>query len=64
MSKKTMQTPNQRIIDSYDYLANAASNQGCTGLIPSAPLNEAELKSYEEIYKYQAPEVPDPGNTK
>lgn len=52
---------NQRIIDSYDYLANAASTQDCTGLIPSAPLNEAELESYNEIYKFQAPKVP---NTK
>ena len=52
---------NQRIIDSYDYLANAASTQDCTGLIPSAPLNEDELDAYNEIYKYQAPQVP---NTK
>ena len=50
---------NQRIIDSYDYLANAASTQDCTGLIPSAPLNKAELESYDAIYKFQAPEVPD-----
>ena len=28
---------NQKIIDSYDYLANAASTQDCTGLIPAAP---------------------------
>ena len=27
---------NQKIIDSYDYLANAASTQDCTGLIPAA----------------------------
>ena len=25
---------NQKIIDSYDYLSNAASAQDCTGLIP------------------------------
>lgn len=31
------------LIDSYDYLATAASSHDCTGLIPSAPLNPAEL---------------------
>lgn len=64
MATKTETKKNQRIIDSYDYLTNAASTQDCTGLIPSTPLNEAELESYEEIYKYQAPEVPDPKKTK
>ena len=39
---------NQELIDSYDYLSGAASSQDCTGLIPSAPLSEAELDSYEE----------------
>ena len=62
--KENSAKENQRIIDSYDYLANAASSQDCTGLIPSAPLNHAELESYEEIYKFQAPEVPDKSNTK
>ena len=28
---------NQKIIDSYDYLSNAASAQDCTGLIPVWP---------------------------
>lgn len=45
---------NQELIDSYDYLSGAASSQDCTGLIPSAPLSEAELDSYEELY----PSVP------
>ena len=61
MSIKTETKKNQRIIDSYDYLANAASTQDCTGLIPSAPQNKEELEAYEKIYKFQAPEVP---NTK
>ena len=30
---------NQELIDSYDYLATAASSHDWTGLIPSAPLN-------------------------
>ena len=40
---------NQELIDSYDYLSGAASSQDCTGLIPSAPLSEAELDSYVPI---------------
>lgn len=49
---------NQELIDSYDYLTGAASSQDCTGLIPSAPLNDAELDSYEELYPF-LPSVPD-----
>ena len=30
---------NQKIIDDYDYLSNAASMQDCTGLIPSEPIS-------------------------
>lgn len=54
---------NQRLIDSYDYLTNAASTQDCTGLIPSAPQNEEELESYDALYKYQPPKIPAPKNT-
>ena len=46
---------NQELIDSYDYLSGAASSQDCTGLIPSAPLSEAELDSYEELYPFLPP---------
>ena len=42
---------NQKIIDAYDYLSNAASSQDCTGLIPSEPISTAELESYEELYQ-------------
>ena len=48
---------NQEIIDSYDFLSNSASNQDCTGLIPSAPVNEDELKSYETVYHYLPPKI-------
>ena len=41
---------NQKLIDSYDYLSNAASTHDCTGLIPSAPVSEEELESYEDVY--------------
>ena len=43
---------NQKLIDSYDYLSNAASTHDCTGLIPSAPVSEAELESYEDVYQF------------
>ena len=46
---------NQELIDSYDYLATAASSHDCTGQIPSAPLNPAELDSYEELYPFLPP---------
>ena len=48
---------NQEIIDSYDFLSNSASTQDCTGLIPSAPVNEDELKSYETVYHYLPPQI-------
>ena len=48
---------NQEIIDSYDFLSNAASTLDCTGLIPSGPVNEAELESYEAVYHYQPPKI-------
>lgn len=48
---------NQEIIDSYDYLANAASTQDCTGLIPFAPQTEAELESYCDVYHFEPPEL-------
>ncbi|MEZ3486808.1 MAG: hypothetical protein K1W22_09530 [Lachnospiraceae bacterium] len=46
---------NQRIIDEYDYLSNAASSQDCTGLIPSEPVSEAEIESYEDLYHFLPP---------
>ena len=35
---------NQELIDSYDYLATAASSHYCTGWIFSAPLNFVEME--------------------
>ena len=52
-SKHESDRENQRIIDSYDYLANAASAQDCTGLIPSEPSSDAERESYQDLYAYQ-----------
>lgn len=52
---KKREKTNQEIIDSYDYLANAASAMDCTGLIPSAPQSEEELESYQDIYQFEIP---------
>ena len=52
-------TSNQEIIDSCDFLSNAASTQDCTGLIPSGPVNEDELEFYEAVYHYQPPRFSD-----
>lgn len=52
-----MKKDNQKLIDSTDYLVNSASNQDCTGLIPSGLQNEEERESYEEVYHYLPPEV-------
>lgn len=49
---------NRRIIDSYDYLANAASTQDCTGLIPAIPETVEELEAYKDIYQFEPPKVP------
>lgn len=51
-------TKNQKIIDSYDYMANAASPTDCTGLIPSEPLSKAEIESYEDVYHFLPTPVP------
>ncbi len=47
---------NKKIIDRYDYLANAASTQDCTGLIPANPYPET-LESYEDVYHYEPPKI-------
>ena len=52
---KKVDKENQRIIDEYDYLSNAASSQDCTGLIPSEPVSEAEIESYEDLYHFLPP---------
>lgn len=53
MSRVKADSENQEVIDGYDYLGNSSSATDCTGLIPSAPKNQAERDSYEEIYHYQ-----------
>lgn len=46
---------NQKIIDEFDYLSNAASSQDCTGLIPSSPASTEEVEAYEELYHFLPP---------
>lgn len=60
MNKEKNITENQRIIDSYDYLADSASSNDCTGLIPSAPQNSAELEAYQDVYAYMPPKLSKP----
>lgn len=61
MEKKPTEKPSisdkQKLIDSYDYLSNAASSLDCTGLIPVAPTTDAELESYESVYHYLPPKI-------
>lgn len=54
-NKANQTKTNKEIIDSYDYLSNAASSQDCTGLIPAAPVSAAEVESYEELYHFLPP---------
>lgn len=54
-SRTQMDQINEELIDSYDYLSNAASANDCTGLIPASPASEAELESYNELYKFEPP---------
>lgn len=53
--QKNTQKSNQEIIDSFDYLSNAASTWDCTGLIPSTPADTAEIESYEDLYHFLPP---------
>lgn len=52
MKKKKTQQTKEDWSDSYDYLANSASANDCTGLIPSAPQSRAELDSYQDVYAF------------
>ena len=45
---------NQEIIDSYDYLTNAASGMDCTGLMPTPAHTPEEREAYDAIYHITA----------
>lgn len=53
--KNKTKKSNKEIIDSYDYLSNAASTQDMTGLIPSEPSSKEEIEAYEELYHFLPP---------
>ena len=54
--KKNINKENEDITDRYDYLANAASTQDCTGLIPANPYPEV-METYEEVFHYEPPKL-------
>lgn len=54
---------NREIIDSYDYLANAASTTDCTGLMPTLADTAEKRESYDSI-RHITPPVIQPKNKK
>lgn len=48
---------NQKRIDQFDYLKNAACVTDCTGLIPSSPESSSEENSYKDLLQYQPPVI-------
>ncbi len=46
---------NKEIIDSYDYLANAASTTDYTGLMQIPADTEAKREAYDAIYRLYPP---------
>ena len=63
MQQQKTPSENQKTIDSFDYLQNAASVNDCTGLIPSLPTSEEELESYLDVYEYLPPHHPAQSNS-
>lgn len=59
LQEKKQKKTNEEIIDSYDYLSNAASTTDCTGLIPAGLNSKAELEAYESLYKFTPPKLPE-----
>lgn len=54
MKKKNLK-PSQTLLEE-DFLT-AASTTDCTGIVPSAPQNDFELKSYLNIMKFSPTDV-------
>ncbi len=55
---------NQKIIDSYDYLTNAASTTDFTGLAPTPIQSEEEFEAYEAIYPFYPERLSDDSKKK
>lgn len=47
------ETEKKNFLDNYDFLANAASVNECTGLIPTPASTFAERESYDAIFHYR-----------
>lgn len=43
--------------DDFESEFNAISAHDCTGLIPTAVMNDSEARSYEEVYHYLSPQL-------
>lgn len=48
---------NQKKIDQFDYLKNAACVTDCTGLIPATPETPSERDSYKDLLQYEPPVI-------
>lgn len=57
VNMKKIDEKNENCIDCYDYMANAATSQDCTGLIPGNPIPGDAMEDYEDIYHYEPPKV-------
>lgn len=58
------ETEKKNFLDNYDFLANAASANECTGLIPTPASTSAERESYDAIFHYrETPTVPNHENS-
>ena len=44
-------------VEDYDYLANSATGMDCTGLMKRTPSDEAEVESYQRVYRYLPPNL-------
>lgn len=53
---KKIDKENEKTIDRYDYLANAASAHESTGLIPANPYPET-LEAYEDVFHFEPPKI-------
>lgn len=56
VKSKNKKRPLQSELDDIMF-SEAGSAMECTGLIPSAVLNENEYKSYEDIMEFGLPEI-------
>ena len=42
--------------DKFPHISNVASANECTGLMPSAPADHAQLEAYRELYSMEIPQ--------